>query len=474
MPGYPAPPFGAPGWMPPQPPARSGRGRWIGLSLVAVLVTMALGAGVGLVAGVVHNGGRDDAVPVAKDQGNLVQVTREETDKLVQAQSDALKAKDLKRFLAAFDPSDKKLIAGQTRLFKNLQKMPFSEVGFKTVGQDGRAADGFGRGVRFDLDVAFVHQIKDIDLRPVAEWYRWTVTKADRNARLVIKGVTGAPASAYGDSKTVNYPAPWDKWDDIAMVRTAHTIVLAEPAAAGSARQYAPIAERAVADNLAAWKAGGVAGEIPTGYLIALVKGKKQLGTLFRDTREKVFEAGVSITMSGGRFTPDDPVAFGGSRIVVDIQSSFFTTGGSSGPREIFRHELAHSMVTPLDAAKLFQDRDGWIREGFADYMAYRGVDGPSQKISAARAQIAAGGFTARLPVGDIYQGSLAQVNFGYWLGHMAMEYTARQYGEPAVFKLVAAHYRGKSDAEAITEATGQSKEQFEQGWAQFVRAQAR
>ncbi|MFI7279337.1 hypothetical protein ACIBOV_03600 [Micromonospora chersina] len=466
-----APGFGP--YPPPPPPQRkSRRGLWIGIGAGVLALTLCAGTAIGVGVGLSERG---EDTPKAAAAANGVTVTEQDLNDLLARHSKALADKDLKGYLAPFDPARKDLVAGQTRLFTNLGKLPLAIGQYRTVAQQGRTTDSFGRGVSFQLDVSFVHQFEGYDLTPVAEWYRWTVVRESPGAPLKVTAVTGAPA-ALGSSKTVYYPGPWDKWREIHVERTAHTLVITDAALAAEAKRYAPVAEAAVADDFAAWQAGGVTADIPKGFVISLVKGKQDLGSLYRINKEETTEAGVSIGMvSADR---GQSVDIGGSRIVIDVADrSFFTAGDRKGPREIFRHEVGHSLVASLEDADkqdFFDGIENWIVEGFAEYLSHRGEPlRSSDRTPQARSLVRSGDWDGTLPSNGDWD-SPGRVSFHYWLGHAAMTHLAEKYGEQKLFEFVTARYRGATADQASQQVLGVPLAQFQSGWAAYVRAQAR
>src|SRR6266536_3904206 len=273
--GGPNPPPGGPYWPPPPmpygppayPPCSSSRAPlWIVLAAIAVVLVVGVGAVIGVVLSLPARHAEDPDGAASRTHGadSAVQISRTDTQDLVQGRSEALRRKDLKGFLAALDAGNSELLTGQTRLFHNLRKVSFSESRYEVATQRGRTTDQFGRGVTVSVDVSFVHMIEGYDTKRVAELYRWTVVKKDKNSRPVITAVAGAPSdSLTSESKTQFYPAPWDKWNDIKVVRTEHVLLMADQSMAAQAERYAPIAERAAADDLAAWQASGTSAGLP-------------------------------------------------------------------------------------------------------------------------------------------------------------------------------------------------------------------
>ncbi len=443
------------------------------LGILSLVLVVAVGAGVGLV---LRGGGSgDDATGDAATDSNTVVVKDDEISKLVQSHSRALASGDAKAFTSIFDQKNASLVRDQARVFANLRKMPLAEKSYQVLRRQGRAEDSFGRGVKFTQDVAFVHRFAGIDLRPVSEWYRWTIEKASPNAPLVVTKVQGAPPTISGEaSKTMYFPGPWDIWPDIVVAKAGASLVLARPQDAALARRVAPTVSAAAASDLAFWeKNGDPDAAVPSGFVVALVAGKAQLGKLFRTA--KANEAGVSIPMPSWGIG-NDTVKIGGTRVVMDTTSEFFRN--EQGIMEISEHELAHSLVAGLDSAQfaLF-GRANWITEGFAEYVAGRSrpING-NRRVSEGRAYVAgqlAMPFDGRLPTNALWDfKQMTSVN--YLMGHLAMRFIAQKYGERKLVEGVVAAYRAPGDDSeaALFQALGVTRADFERQWAGYVRAQ--
>ncbi|RSM95548.1 hypothetical protein DMB42_49250 [Nonomuraea sp. WAC 01424] len=447
------------------------------MGVVSLVVAIAVGAGVGLVLrgriGVQDPLRRQEAS--GKSDPNAVVVTDEEINKLVDSHGKALSSGNVDAFTSIFDKGNTTLIRDQRKVFANLRKVPLSEVSYRVLHREGRAEDSFGRAVKFTQDVAFVHRFAGIDLRPVSEWYRWTLEKASASAPLIVTKVDGAPPPMLsGSSKSMYYPGPWDIWPDITVARAGASVVLAHPQDAALARRIAPVVAGAAKKNLDFWKRNGdPAAPVPAGFVVALVKGQSQLGNLFR--KEKAHEAGVSIPMPAWASLGDD-VKIGGTRVVMDTTTAFFRT--SAGIQEISTHELAHSLLAGLDSAEfsLF-GKPNWVIEGFAEYAANRGVPiNRNVRYQEGRAYLAgslAAPFSGRLPDNTFWDfKGMTSVN--YLMGHLAMRYIAQRYGDKKLTSAVVATYRGKGDDSeaALFKELGVTKADFERQWASYVRRQ--
>ncbi|WP_066950513.1 hypothetical protein [Microtetraspora fusca] len=446
------------------------------LGVLSLVLVVGGGAGVGLVL-------RDRGDAQAQEQGkgatdpSTVVVKDEEITALVEQHSKALAAGDAAAFTSIFDKKNAALVRDQTRVLANLRKMPFSEMSYKVlVGRDGRVEDSFGRGVKFTQDVAFVHRFAGIDLRPVSEWYRWTIEKASADAPLVVTKVGGAspPILSGEGSKTVFYPGPWDIWPDVTVVKAGGNVILTRSQDAALAQRAASAVAGAAAADLAYWKRNGDPdAQVPAGFVVALVKGKAQLGNLFRKTQAN--EAGVSIGMPSWG-AAGDPVKIGGTRVVMDTTSQFFDD--AEGISEISRHELAHSLIAGLDSAEfsLF-GKANWIVEGFAEYVANRdGPMGRNRRLPEGRAYLAgqldvARPFDGTLP-DNVFWDSKGMTSVNYLMGHLAMRYIAERYGDQKLVAGVVAAYRAHGDDSeaALFQELGVKKTDFERQWAGYVR----
>lgn len=412
---------------------------------------------------------RDAAYAAAEEALNPIK--QAEVEALLAAVTKALEDRDEKAFLAVYDPANKKLRDQQATLFRNLVKVPFAEATFKRLG-GGSAVKPVGAGFSLNQVVGFVHKLDGYDLRPVSEQYEWTILRTGQGAPLKVTAVKGITSDS-GD--VTYYPAPWDKWRNIHVQRTKHTLFIVNASLKGQAQRYAPQAERAAAANLAAWRSGGVPGEIPQGFVISLVKGKKELGSVYRTVKETPPEAGMSFGIP--RFqdinAPDDEKAplVGGSRVVIDATSSAF-----KNPGEIFRHELAHSLVAALsdqESDDTLVLKAKWLTEGFAEYLGNeRKPWTDSPRTPAAKASLR-DGYSLVLKE-DINMANAESANLAYWSGHSAVGYLVEEYGEPKAFEVVAEHYRGKEVGAALQEVLGVSYQDFSADWAKYVEGKIR
>lgn len=465
MPGQP-PPF--PGYQPPSPPGPKKSGgslKWIVIG-VAVLALLAVG---GVVYGIVDAVEGDHGVPVAGDGDSGISITPDDLKSMLDEHSKALRDEDEDAYLKPFVGEDLK--AQQRQLFYNLRKVPFSKVAYEVTASAGRGNDSYGKGASLNVDVAFVHQIRNMDVAPVTEWYSWKVDKESQDGALQVTGVGGSNKKVLGKGGIVYYPAPWDQYDHMAAITDSHVLILADQKEAARARRFASTVEQGAEDDIAAWKKlGPKDSTVMPGYVVTLENNRKVYEKLYRKQKtDGISEAGVTYTMSANTLKASQKnLHTGGARIVMDTGSNYFKgSQWRDGVLQISRHEVAHAMVAPAEAAILDGDAQSWVVEGFAEYMALRGNS--RQTSWEVHLLKKSGEFDGTLPSNDYFYSSDDGPN--YTLGYLAIRFIAKTGGEDAMFRFVTEHYRKPKQMDAqLREATGMGKAEFESAWADYVR----
>ena len=468
MQGGPGQPYPFPGYQPPIPPGPKKSGGTLKRIVVGVAVLAFLAVG-GVVYGIVHTARGGSAVPVAGVGDGGISITPDDLRSMLDEHAKALRGGNVDAYLKPFVGDDLK--AQQRQLFDNLRKVPFNKVAYEVTASAGRGNDSYGKGASLNVDVAFIHQIKNMDVAPVTEWYSWTVDKKSQDGSLLVTDVGGSDKKVLGKGGIVYYPAPWDEYDHMAAITEPHVLILADQKEAAEARRFAPTVEQGAEDDIAAWKKLGPkeATAMP-GYVVTLEHNRKVYEKLYRKQKtDGISEAGATYTMGANTLKASQKnLHTGGARIVMDTGSGYFKgSQWREGVLQISRHEIAHAMVAPAEGSFLDGDTQSWVVEGFADYMELRG----NSRQAAWEVQLLkkSGAFDGTLPSNDVFYSSDDAPN--YTLGYLAIRFIAKTGGEDAMFRFVTEHYRKPKQLDAqLREATGMGKAEFESAWADYVR----
>lgn len=431
------------------------------------------------------NGWDPNTLPSAADASGGI--TASDVQTVLDAKNRALKTGDRDLFTAPHSGSGQ---AAAGLLFDNLREVPFTKAEYQLLGQGSRSFQS-AVGARQDIDIAFVHQITGVDVRPVAEWYRWTLQRPAPSSPVVITAVTGTP-SVNSSERYVYYPGPWDAGERITITRRPGVVL----AAVGDhdaeiVKALADDAEHAVAENLALWKQGGGPAGVSPGIFA--------LGTSNRDAfyswwsgkaNQHGFEAGLAIEVvdAVSMDHPSGRRTVGGARIILDLTSSYFTgPSGQTNRKTLIKHEAWHALLYPLLTAT-FDSQPLWVVEGVADWAAkhdYPNSIAGDPNMQAAR-QLATGALGTAwdkhtLPTNaQVYAGSGAEMNAGYGLSTLAFHYIAATYGLAALVRFVVANYQVPADPSgingadnldaALRQSLGVDLTTFQNGWAGYVR----
>ncbi|GGZ39267.1 hypothetical protein [Streptomyces poonensis] len=438
----------------------------IGVVVLAVLAVL----GVGGLAMVKAVGGGSLPTAGGGAQGKEV-IGPEVIAELLKGRSEALQSGDEDAYLAPFTGKAKET---QKKLFNNLRKIPFAQAEYSVLNQTGSGDAEYGDGATVAVDVAFVHMIEDVDVRPVSEWYRWVVKRESENAEPVITKVGPSPG-AYGSETYVYYPAPWDLYDDMHVVRQDHTITISDKKHAADTDRFAPYVEKAAKDDIELWESSGPsATETPTGFLTVLEPDRERYTSLY-GAGSVDWEAGQSVAMptfDAGFGGDEDDLEYGGARIKMDSSQSRFTaaTRWELGVEEISHHEFAHAIVQPLEAASSGFGAEGmvrtWVGEGFAEWVALRF----DTELAGWRIQRnVSGKFDGKLPN---WGSDGIGASSGYTLGYMAFRFIAEKSGDDAALQFVTDHYRKPDQLDQqLQQAVGMGESEFEAAWAAYVRS---
>lgn len=492
----PQPPSPAPGWERAAAPRRGPARRTVALGAAGGAVVL-LGGGIGAAlalrnspassdtAGSDSGSGGWDPNTLPTAAGNPAGISAADIQSLLDAKNRALKTGDLNLFTAAY--ADGPVKDQAAALFRNLSKFRFTTAQYQLLGAGSRQFTS-GSGASVAIDVAFVHQLERVDVAPVPEWYRLTLTRPAAAAPITITAATGSP-SAGGSDKYVYYPAIWDR-PEVTVITRPHVVLAADNERdAAILRRVADDAETAIAANLQAWAAGGGAKGTSPGALMVGTSDRDMFYAFYSGkANQRGFEAGLTIPLvtAASMDSLDTMRAIGGARIVLDLTSSYFTQdSGEDVPKTLIRHEGAHGLVFPLMSAAE-STIPLWAIEGFADWMAkhdYPDAVARDPNLAAVKAMAAGSlgtGWDGTLPTNaQVYASDPTEMGAGYGLSTLAYAYIHAKAGLSGVCRFLTANYQvlgngtnGTDDvARALQSALGMDEATFTREWAAFVRA---
>jgi hypothetical protein len=425
-----------------------------------------------------------DTLPTAADGGGIA---AGDIQALIEVKNHALTTRDRGLFISRHS-RDTAAAAGL--LFDNLGKVPFSEAGYRLLGQGSRDFAA-GSGATVAVDVAFVHEITGVDVRPVAEWYRWSLSRPSPGVPPTITAVTGSP-SVNQSQKYVYYPSVWDSPHPITVIRRPNVVMAAETDRdAAVLTATADLAQQAVAENLAVWKQGGGPAGISPGVFYLGTSNRDQFYSWYSGrANAHGFEAGLAIEVASAASMDDftGMTTIGGARVVLDLTAGYFTQGsGEGGPKTLYQHEAWHAMLYPLLTAT-FTSQKLWVVEGVAEWAAKHGYsDAVKQDPNMVAARELATGALGTpwdgrsLPTdAQVYAGSGVEMNAGYGLSRLAFDYIAARWGVGGVIKFAVANYQapplhgtngGVDLGAAVRTSFGVDLDTFQRGYAAYVHS---
>jgi hypothetical protein len=367
----------------------------------------------------------------------------------------ALKGKSETSFVSHFNGAAKDK---QRKVFRNLVKVPFSVARFEPLRE--AAAAGYE-------DVVFVHQIEGVDVVPVYEQYTWKL-KFDYNSEspFSVSEVRESDDPWMGLDATY-YPAPWDVYDDMTVVKQGRVLVVSDKKYADSTQRYAPYIFRGGAEDFSFWDQKGPSDvSVTKGALVILEPNRKVYNQFFsREGEGDSLEAGSTVSVPAYESKARERLQFG-SRVIMDSSLSRFTSSAwRDGVQRISRHEIAHAMLAH------FSPPSTWLAEGFAEFMELRG------NPSAARLDASSlNGYAFRgLPPSggkDFYSDDGRERAGNYTLSRLAVQYMAEKYGEGKALRFVALSYADPASEEKLyVTLFGLDENSFWSQWASWVRS---
>jgi hypothetical protein len=396
---------------PAEPASRASR--IVTLGMLAVL-------GAGTAVALHHFGGDDAALPAAGAPAAPATASAakaptpfEAVQEALAAQAGALLRGDQRGWLAAVDPDQPKLQARYRRMYRSLRALRVSHFTYNTyVRTSAKKAEGT---VTVGADIAYCFSRNtcppltgdDYDGPPRLS-QALTLTAA--GGRYVITRVAAAAQPSHLQ------PAPWEN-DDLVFAQGRRVTVAATRGEAEHLASVVALADRAaaVADRFARY-----VGNPQQRYRVYLA-GEKSWRSWYGGQRNR-WVIGYEI-----------PLNDTGGDVVLRMS-------GNTDRRQLLntlQHELGH-VVTLTSGYRGGDDKDGWLREGVAEYIGWY----PERAAASWRRDSVHAAVNGRRPTSIVAEplarnaGGEAGEAF-YGLGHFAVDCMVEKFGERRMVEFI-------------------------------------
>ncbi|MDQ1600747.1 MAG: hypothetical protein QOD68_2221 [Actinomycetota bacterium] len=421
-----------------------------GLILAAVLVA----AGVAFVWG-------DDAEkgaslptphPTGQQTNNAVAGQRAGIADLLARRGKAIRDHDKAAFLALIDPTAEQFRSEQSQLFDRLVHVPFSDWSYVLAGEGPALPKNRSVQLPKGSTIARVrldYQLAGSDSQVEREQY---LTVVPRGGQWLLAGNDDATASGL---KTES-----DIWDlgPVQVVHGKQSLVLGD-APKKELQSLAAEADRGVHDVGVVWRR-------PWSHhpVIVFPQSQSDMATLIGNDGKGLSQIAAVTT---GSF---ESGLSRGDRVVVN--PSAWRTLGSLGRRVVLAHEITHLATRAITVNNV----PIWLSEGFADYVAYRAVQVPTNVVAGdVLNDVRKGKGPKNLPEDadfDAARGDIAAAYEGAWL---ACRMIAERYGEKRLIALYVSYANNKSVPESgqIKATLDISEAQLVTQWRAYLGARA-
>lgn len=337
---------------------------------------------------------------------------------LVTQRLEAAGARDLEGWLASFDPRGR---PEQTALFRRMSAMRATAFGVTEVVETVPPVPAApGSPVEWDVELTGTYRLSGFDEGSRAFSVAVTLRAApDRPERAMLTGW-----------RATERPQPWDL-EGLQVRRSAGSLVLTT----GGAARAVEVERRA---RSAARRVAAVLGRAEPAVWVAPSTDAEAAALLGRDATD----------LSGVAAATDGPVdtgeAAGADRIVVVPGPWSSLTG--PGRDVVMAHELTHATVRRESTRAV----PVWLSEGFAEFVAYRGVDLPEARLVApALSFVRREGLPSALPTDAQLDPASGTLSAAYGLSLLAARELAERHGTVGLVRF----YRAAAGAEPVPTA---------------------
>lgn len=439
-------------------------GRPVGPNLLSRLLVVTLLVGALLVAGAVVFVWGDDAERGAArhrtGSSSDSDVTRDPTigrragvTDLLERRGEAVRDHDKEAFLSLIDPTAEKFRAEESEIFDRLVKVPLADWSYELAGEGpGLSADralALPRGSTI-ARVRLNYRFEGSDSPVEREQY---LTVVPRGGQWLIASSDDAASSGLQTER--------DIWDlgPLQVVRGSTTLVLGD-APKHELVSLAHAADRGVRDVGGVWHR-----EWSRHPVVVYPKSQADMATLIGSDGKGLSQIAAVTT---GSF---ESGLSRGDRVVVNPDA--WRTLGSLGRRVVLAHEMTHlaTRAITVDPVPI------WLSEGFADYVAYKAIDVPTNVVAGdVLDDVRDGKDPKALPDDkdfDASQGDIAAAYEGAWL---ACRMIAEHYGQKELISLYVslADSTSPPDGGDIKATLGITEPTLVKQWRSYLFARAR
>ncbi|MEU5214414.1 hypothetical protein [Streptomyces sp. NPDC020742] len=354
-----------------------------------------------------------------------------DVQRMLDTRARAVQRHDEASFLAVVDPRATAFRAHQRATFGNLAGIPLTDWHYDLDATDAFPLPDGGSGERLAAKVRLRYRLKGYDTAPVNTVQYLTLT--ERDGRWLISSDTDGAASGHSGTRQL-----WDQ-GPVRMVRGRHSLVLGGARDPGRLKDLARRADQAVPAVSAAWKgrwAQKVVVEAPDSVGgMAQLMGSDDPSGYVGIAAVTTGEAGVTTAAPADR---------------VIINPAAYEELNDLGRRVVLTHETTHVATRTVTTAAT----PLWLSEGFADWVAYRGVRRkPATAAPELTRAVHTGALPDRLPTDADFgfragADRLAKAYEGSWL---ACRMIAERWGEAKLL----AFYRAAGRSAARASAAG-------------------
>jgi hypothetical protein len=398
---------------------------------VVVSLLLALGAGAGALLAVRH-------AEATRVVGTWIDAMRPEVRNgaataMLRKRADAVRARDKAAFMADIATSDPGFAHRQEVVYENLTKLPLAELSFDLEAEQqydsliDRSLAARYRSLVKAVGVTVHYRIEGVDSVTVAA--PWVPIFGFADGRWQLAGELSDRTLPYGTRGQ-----PWDG-GPIEVVKSARVVAILSADDAGRAKFLLDESEAGLT-KVAKIRPAGWDGKV----LLTAVQDQRIFDAYFGDSPERVAKVAAIAVPYYDRVTDwHDAPAYATTRVFFNPQE---LSAEETELSHDLTHEITHAAMGPVTNA--YTPR--WIVEGFAEYVAYKGITVDPRRLSEALREVdVSGGLPGD---GDFYSNS-----HNYLTAWIACRMIAEKYGEKKLIAYYESFLRAPS-ADANAQAT--------------------